>query len=437
MKRNKLIIFSLIIFISLFFSSTVNAQKSNVLIIEINDTIDQSTVELLKEGIQEAEYQKSQAVILLLNTPGGGLKQTFDIAEIIKNSKIPIVGYVYPSGSAAWSAGTFILMSTHIAAMANNTIIGSCQPVEITIEGTKTINDSKTINALVQWIQERADIYNRNKTLAKEFTIKNRNINSTIAEKYNVIEYVSDSIEILLKKIDGDIVETSYGNITIDSKYAEKICYNPSIKITFLKILSNPILQSLLLMLGIFSLIFGISSPGFGAEVFGIIAILLSLIGSGFSIPEFSIIFIILGTLLLLVEIFVTPGFGIIGIGGIICLGLGSIFVIPTFSTRNWMISMDWINDIIIMIIVAAVLISIFFGFLLYKIIQIRNKKKFIGEFKGENAITTESISPNKPGYIKYKGELWKAKSKEYIEPNTKVEILDKDDIYLIIKTKK
>ncbi len=365
MKRNKLIIISIIIFISLFFSFNVNAQISNVLIVEINDTIDQSTVELLYEAIQEAEYQKSQAIILLLNTPGGGLKQTFDIAAIIKNSKIPVIGYVYPSGSAAWSAGTFILMSTHIAAMANNTIIGSCQPVEITIEGTRTINDSKTINALVQWIQERADIYGRNKTLAKEFIINNRNINASIAEKYGVIEYVSDSIEILLKKIDGSVVETSYGNLSINTESAEQIYYTPSIKNIFLKFLSNPILQSLLLMLGIFALIFGISSPGFGAEVFGIIAILLSLIGSGFNIPEFSIIFIILGFLLLIIEIFATPGFGIIGLGGIICLSLGSIFIIPTFTTRNWMISMDWVNDIILILIVAAVLISIFFGFLL------------------------------------------------------------------------
>ena len=437
MKRNKLIIISIIIFISLFFSFNVNAQISNVLIVEINDTIDQSTVELLYEAIQEAEYQKSQAIILLLNTPGGGLKQTFDIAAIIKNSKIPVIGYVYPSGSAAWSAGTFILMSTHIAAMANNTIIGSCQPVEITIEGTRTINDSKTINALVQWIQERADIYGRNKTLAKEFIINNRNINASIAEKYGVIEYVSDSIEILLKKIDGSVVETSYGNLSINTDSVEQIYYTPSIKNIFLKFLSNPILQSLLLMLGIFALIFGISSPGFGAEIFGIIAILLSLIGSGFNIPEFSIIFIILGFLLLIIEIFATPGFGIIGLGGIICLSLGSIFIIPTFTTRNWMISMDWVNDIILILIVAAVLISIFFGFLLYKIIQIRNKKKAVGVFEGEFATTTERINPDKPGYIKFKGELWKAKSNGFIEPGTKVVIIKKDEFYLIVEPEK
>ena len=437
MKKNKILIISLIIFISFFLSINVKAQSSNVLLAEINDTIDQSTVELLYEVIQEAEYKKSQAIIILLNTPGGGLQQTFDIAAIIKDSRIPIIGYVYPSGSAAWSAGTFILISTHIAAMANNTIIGSCQPVEITIEGTRTINDSKTINALVQWIQERADLYNRNKTLVKEFIINNRNINASDAEKFGVIEYVSDSIETLLKKINGSIIETSYGNITLNTSFAEKINYNPSLKIIFLKFISNPLIQSLLLMLGIFALIFGISSPGFGAEVFGIIAILLSLFGMGFSIPEFSIIFIILGFLLLIIEIFITPGFGIIGIGGIISLSLGSIFIIPTYSTRDWMISMDWINNIIIILIVTAILISIFFGFLLYKIIQIRKKKKAIGVFIGETATTTDRITPDKPGYVRFKGELWKAKSNDFIEPNTKVNILKKDEFYLIVEQEK
>jgi membrane-bound serine protease (ClpP class) len=437
MKTKKYYISILIIFILLFLTIKVNAQNSNVLIIEIDDTINQSTVELLIEGIKEAEYLNSEIIILLLNTPGGGLKETFNIAEIIQNSKIPIIGYVYPSGSAAWSAGTFILMSAHIAAMSNNSIIGSCQPVEITMEGTKPINDSKTINALVQWIQERAEIYNRNKTIAKEFIINNRNINASLAKKNGVIEYISDSIEILLKKIDGKNVNTSQGDYSINTNTSEIIYYSPPIKVILLKYLSNPLLQSLLLMLGIFSLIFGISSPGFGAEIFGVIAILLSLIGSGFSIPEFSIIFIVLGSLLLIIEIFVTPGFGIIAIGGIICLSIGSIFVIPTFSTRNWMISMTWINDIIIILSVTAILISIFFTFVLYKILQIRKKKKSIGIFEGETAITSDIIAPDKPGYIKFKGELWKAKSKEYIEPDKKVRIIEKDDFYLIVESEK
>jgi len=367
---------------------------------------------------------------------GGGLQQTFEIADIIHDSEIPVIGYVYPSGSAAWSAGTFILMSVHIAAMSNHTIIGSCQPVEVTFEGTKVINESKIINALVEWIQERANMYGRNKTLAKEFITINRNVNATSAKELGAIEYVSGSVEQLLIDIDGVNVTTFAGNLTLDTKDAKQISYTPSFKIKFLKSISNPVLTSLLMMLGIFSLIFGISAPGFGAEVFGAIAILLSLVGSGFAVSELSIIFIIIGCLLLIIEIFATPGFGVIGIGGIICLVIGSIFLIPTFSTREWVISMDWINELVTILLVTAILFAIFFGFLLYKILKIRKKKKAVGVFVGEAAKTIDKITPDESGYVRFKGEYWQAKSDTTIEPNTKVIILKKNETVLIVKPK-
>jgi len=435
MKQKLSLIFLIFLFIFHSFTYIAGAKDLNILIVEITDTIDQSSVEILKDCMREAENKNSQAIIVLLNTPGGGLKQTFDIADMIYNSKIPVIGYVYPSGSAAWSAGTFILMSTHIAVMTNHTIIGSCQPVEVTFEGTRVVNDSKTINALVEWIQERANMYGRNKTLAKEFITINRNINATLAKEYGVIEYVSESVDQLLNDIDGVNVNTSIGNVTINTKDIKQLICKPSFSIQFLKIISNPVLTSLLMMLGIFALIFGISSPGLGAEVFGVIAILLSLIGTGFAVSELSIIFIIIGCLLLIIEIFATPGFGVIGIGGIICWVLGSIFLIPTFSTREWVISMDWINDLIIILLVAAVLIIAFFGFLLYKVIQIRKKKKAVGEFIGEKAETIDRITPERSGYVRFKGEYWQAKSNKLIEPGTKVVILKKDGSVLIVKS--
>jgi membrane-bound serine protease (ClpP class) len=187
-------------------------------------------------------------------------------------------------------------------------------------------------------------------------------------------------------------------------------------------------------MLGILALIFGISSPGFGAEVFGVIAILLSLIGSGFAISTLSIIFVVIGVLLLLVELFVTPGFGIIGIGGMICLIIGSIFLVPSYPNGEWLISMDYIENALIVLLVIVGLLAIFFAFLLYKVVQIRNKKKAIGTFKGEQAVTVDRITPEIKGYVRYKGELWQARSTVYIEPNTKVLILQKDESTLIVK---
>ena len=434
MKIKNLFFLSFIFLTFLLLSSNVHAESYNVLLVTIDGTIDQSTVELLKESMERAEVENSQAIILLIDTPGGGLSETFDIADMIKTSEIPVIGYVYPSGSTAWSAGTFILMSTHLSAMADHTIIGSCQPVEIGISGTRTINDSKIINALVGWMQERADMYGRNQTIAERFITENLNLNASQAVKYNVVEFVSSSIDQLLDDIDGTNVSTATGYVILHTKDATKTTYSPSLKVQFIKIISDPMLTSLLFLLGIFSLIFGLSSPGYGAEVFGVIAIMLSLIGSGFEISVISTIFIIIGFLLLIIEIFVTPGFGVIGIGGIISLVIGAIFLVPSFTNREWAISMDWINDLILVILVAGILIAIFFAFLLYKVLQIRKKKTAVGTFVGEEAKTIDRISSEGTGYVRFKGEYWQAKSDEVIEPNTKVVIVDKDDEILIVK---
>jgi len=419
-------------FLLIFLPASACAQNSKVMVVEIIDTIDQSTVEILTESMREANNQNAQAIVLLLSTPGGGLQQTFDIAEMIQKSQIPVIGYVYPSGAYAWSAGTYILMSTHLAAMANHTIIGSCQPVEVGLEGTKIINDSKTINALVAWIQERATLYGRNTTLVKEFITINLNVNATYAKSHGAIEFVSSDIDQLLNDVDGTNVTTAAGAITLRTKDAEQIMYKPSFKIQFFKLISNPILTSLMLMLGIFALIIGISTPGYGAEVFGVIAILLSLIGSGFSIPILSIIFIIIGCLLLIVEIFVIPGFGVVGIGGIICLIVGSIFLVPSYP--GWLISMDYTADAMTILLVLVILFAAFFAFLLYKVLQIRKKKTAIGTFIGEKAVAIDRITPDKQGYVRFRGEYWQAKSDTIIEPNTKVVVVAKDETVLMVK---
>lgn len=421
-------------FIILFLSISASAQSSSVLLVEITGTIDQATVEILSDSLKQAESLDAKAVVLLLNTPGGGLDQTFEIAAKIKQSTIPIIGYVAPSGATAWSAGTFILLSTPLAAMANHTIIGSCQPIETTLEGTRFINDSKIINALVEWLQERATMYDRNATLAGLFITKNKNVNATVAKESNIIEVVAPNVDQLLDDIDGRSITTASGLVNLETKDAEQIRYSPSIQIQLLKLISNPILASLLLMLGLFSLLIGISSPGYGAEVFGVIAILLSLIGSGFTISTLSIIFIIIGCLLLAIEIFLIPGFGVVGVGGILCLVIGSIFLIPSYPTRKWLISGEYMTDALIVMLVVIVLFAVFFAFLLYKILQIRKKKSVLGKFSGEQAVTIERITPEKTGFVRYKGEYWQAKSDTIIETNTKVIIVDKDETTLIVK---
>ena len=435
--KNKTFFILFFIFSILLLSNIVCSQSSNVIVVEIDGTINQSTVEMLKEAFNLAESEKSEAIILNLNTPGGGLQETFDIANLINKSKIPIVGYVYPQGSHAWSAGTFILMSTHIAAMSDYTVVGSCQPVEVTATGSRLINDSKTINALTKWIETRAEMYNRNKSIVKKFITENLNLNETKALEYNAIEHISSNINDLLNDINGKKVSTSKGNVTLNTSNVKQIKYSPSIKLILMEFFSNPILVSLLFMLGVFALIFGISSPGFGAEVFGVMSILLSLVGSGFSISILSIIFIVIGIILLVVEIYVIPGFGAAGIGGIISLLIGSIFLIPSYPNKEWLITMDWIQDAIIVVIAVVVLVAIFFVYLLYKILEIRKKKKATNVYIGGKATAIDKITPGKPGYVRYKGEYWKATSDDTIEQDSKVIIVGRDESILKVKAKK
>jgi len=433
MKKTKyLLIF--FFFLLLLISCSASAQTSRVLVVNIDDTIDQSTVQVITDSFKQAQNNDVQAIILQLDTPGGGLDETFQIADLIQQSDIPVIGYVSPTGASAWSAGTFILMSTPLAAMADHTVIGSCQPVETTIQGTQFITDAKIINALVAWIQERTSMYGRNQTLAAEFITQNRNVNDTMANNEGIIEVVAPTIDQLLRDIDGRNITTGNGIVTLHTAGAEQITYSPSIPIELYKIISNPILSSLLLILGIFALLIGIATPGYGAEVFGVIAILLSLIGSGFTISTLAIIFIIIGSLLLVVEIFVIPGFGAVGIGGIICLIIGSIFLIPSYPTRKWLITSGYMTDALIISLVIIVLFAFFFAFLLYKVLQIRKKKSPIGRFTGEHAVAIEQITPEKQGFVRYNGEYWQARSDVVIEPNTKVVIIEKDETVLIVK---
>ncbi len=410
------------------------AQSNSVMVVEISGTIDQSTVEIITEASTQAEQINAEAIVLLLDTPGGGLRQTFDIAALIQESEIPFIGFVAPQGSTAWSAGTFILLSCHVAAMAENTVIGSAQPVVISYEGTQTVNDSKTINALVEWLEERAAIYGRNRSVVGQFITKNLNLNETRAADLQVIEVIAEDVDALLDTIDGMNATTAAGNYTLNTAQAKQVMFSPSFKVVFLQIISDPVLTSLLLVIGIIALIFGIQSPGLGAEVFGVIAILLSLIGSGFAISVIAVVFLGVGILLLVIELFVTPGFGVVGIGGVICLIIGSIFLIPTYSNREWLITMDWINSAVSTMIVIVVIIAAFFVFLLYKIIEARKRKAATNVFVGQTAKTIDRISPGKKGYVRFKGELWHARSDIIIEPKTKVEIMAKEDSTLVVK---
>ncbi|MCJ7443624.1 MAG: ATP-dependent Clp protease proteolytic subunit [Methanotrichaceae archaeon] len=263
--------FVILFLIILLLTNPVSA-KGPVLAVNLEDAITPASDDIIKAALQKAELGDYQALMLMLDTPGGGLEETMEIINQIERTKLPVIGYVYPESATAWSAGTLILLSSDIAAMAPHTIIGSAQPVRLSPTGaTEAINDSKIINAIVALIEENARKHDRNTTAAEEFVVSNMNLNAEEAKKYGVIEYISPSPEDLLDQING----TSFKNTTLLTADSELQYFQPPLNLQLQRFFSDPMIAGLLLMIGLYAIIFGLSSPGIGAEALGVISLSL------------------------------------------------------------------------------------------------------------------------------------------------------------------
>ncbi|NLO30011.1 MAG: nodulation protein NfeD [Methanosarcina mazei] len=422
------ILFFCITLTASFMLSAEGATENRVLVLEIAESITPASDNLIADAIEIAENGNYEAFVITLDTPGGGLEETQIIIKAIENTTVPVIGFVPESGKA-WSAGTLILMGTDIAAMAPYTVIGSAQPVKMSAEGTVPVEDDKIINALVKFSVETARKHGRNETFAEEVITKNRNLNDEEALEYGVIEYRASSIPDLMAQVDGENVKGR----NLQTANAEIETYEPPFHLLFLKIISNPILSSLLLTIGLYGIIFGISNPGAGAEILGIIAIVLGLIGTGFDINIAAFFLILVGAGLLILELN-SPGFGIFGLAGLISLVIGSLFLVPLGEKNIY--TPEFTRLLVLAIVTPTVVIGLFLVYAVYKVAEIRKKKPVIGTIIGDTARTIDAVSPEKAGFVRYKGEYWKARSEEEIEVDQEVENIGKEREVLVVKRK-
>lgn len=415
------------LFLFFLFLSLTHIAGAQVIVVELNDAITPASDDIVSEALANAQISDAQALIITMNTPGGGLDETKKILDHIQNSPVPVIGYVYPKGATAWSAGTIILLATDVAAMAPNSIIGSAQPVEMSGEGIKPIKEDKIINAIVALAKEKAKQHGRNESAAEQFITTNLNLNAEEAKEAKVIEVIAESIEDLLVKVDGMTVKGK----ALKTSGVEYTYHSPSMRLMLMSTLSNPILASLLLFIGIYSLIFGLTSPGYGAEIFGVISLSLGLIGLGFSINVAGLFLIAFGIGLILFELHIST-FGIFGVAGIACVALGTILLVPTGYPN--MYSPEFQTNMLLSLLVPAIVLGIFLAFAIYKMMEIRVKRPVVGEIIGDTAETIDEITPVGKGYVRYQGELWLAKSQENIGPGKKVIIEGKDGTVLVVK---
>jgi len=422
-----LILFALAVLLPSFMLESEQTGKK-VLWVEVKDFISSATSDDIAAAVEQASTGEYSAIVLALDTPGGSLDATLDIIESMQRSDVPVIGYVYPQGKSAWSAGTIILIASDFAAMAPVTTIGSAQPVF----GTQPVNDTKTINALVEKVVSLAELHRRNVTQAARFITHNDNLTPEKALDRNIIEVVAENPRELLEKAHNATVTTLKGPKVLDTQDAEIVKHEQSIRVTLMKILADPLLSTVLLTIGFFALIYGLTSPGFGGEIAGAILVILGLIGQGFDVNWIAFALLTIGVGLLAYELY-TPSFGAMGVGGVIILIVGTALMI-TQPVQPLLVPGEHLGNLATLSTIIIAPFAGFLGFITYKVWQAKGKKRMEFIFQSKEGKALDPISSDKEGFVLVGGEYWKARSKSNIMQGEKVRVVEKQGDILVVE---
>ncbi|HHN66301.1 MAG TPA: nodulation protein NfeD, partial [Nitrospirae bacterium] len=253
----------------------VESAQKEVMVIQVQDVINPVTSEFIEKSIKKANDRAMEALVIMLDTPGGLDTSMRSIIKAINSSDIPVVVYVAPPGARAASAGVFITLAAHVAAMAPGTNIGAAHPVGIGGKMDKTMVE-KVTNDAVAYIRSIAERRGRNADWAEQAVRKSVSITASEALKLGVIDMVSNNLTDLLKAIDGRKVDTLSGKKTLHTKDAALIREEMGIRLKILAMISNPNVAYILMLLGFYGLFFELTNPGaiFPGVVGGICLIL-------------------------------------------------------------------------------------------------------------------------------------------------------------------
>ncbi len=433
--RAILLILVLLPILLAFAPNVVGEGKNVIYVLRIEGTITEGTSLDVVEGLREAEEISAEAVLIELDTPGGLVSSTLKITEAILNSETPVITYVTPKGAIAASAGSFILVSGNIAAMAPGTTTGAAMPVEIGIEGRKPAEE-KTINFYAGHIESIAASRGRNATQAKRFVTENDAFNENIALERGIIDFIAEDETELLNKVDGMQVKIGNENRTLATKNVSLYIKEKTIRSSLLEALSNPQIAFILLMVGMYGLIFGFMSPGtYVPEMIGAICLILALYGMGlFDVNMFGVLLIIIAVILFIAEA-LTPTFGILTLGGSVCLIIGAL-ILPK---EPLLFNPEWFRSFLLTVIGIAVASAVFFFFAIGAVLKVRKRKAKVGAEELIGQVTrAETDIDEDGGTIKIRGEIWNARTDEgeKIKEGEKVVIVNREGLTLIVKRK-
>ncbi|MCO5250825.1 MAG: nodulation protein NfeD [Candidatus Kapabacteria bacterium] len=405
-------------------------RNASVTMITIEGGISPAVASYIITSLEKSEEMGAEAMLLRLNTPGGLLESTRDIVSTFLNSKIPIIVYVAPGGSRAGSAGVFITLAAHVAVMAPGTNIGAAHPVGIDgSSDSSSAMTSKIVNDTKAFIRTIAEKRNRNIAWAEQTVESSISSTETEALAEGAIDFIAVSVKSLLDSADGMVVTTASGQKKLRLRDVEIIEIEKSWRDHILMTLSDPNIAYLLIMLGIYGLIFELKSPGSIAPgVVGGISLLLAAYSlKMLPVNMVGVAFILLAFILFVIEFFV-QSYGLLSVSGVVSLFFGSILLIDS--------PLEFMRISMTLIVVVTLATAVFVAILAYYGIKAQSRKKEGGSQAviGMTGTARTDFVQGTGGKVHVYGELWQAKSDDDIKIGDKVTVTAIEGFTLIVK---
>lgn len=403
-------------------------------VVKLNSIISPAAYELVTRSLKSAAQENAAVVVLEMHTPGGLYDSTQQIVQAILDSPVPVVTYVSPSGSHAASAGTYILYSSHIAAMAPGTNLGAATPVQMGQNGaekesptTKTL-EQKMTNDAAAYIRGLADLRGRNATWAEQSVRDAKSLTAHEALAQKVIDIIAADIPDLLAQIDGRNIKTVQGNfITLHTKGAAVRQITPDWRTELLEIIAHPNVAFILMTLGIYGLIYEFANPGsFVPGVTGSIFLLLGLYAMNVMPIDYAGLGLILVGMAFMIGEAFAPGFGALGIGGGIAFAAGAAMLfdstVPGYGVDPALIGATTLFSFGLLSIILALAV------------KAQRKKPVTGIEELSAAIGEIVTWADGKGEVHVTGEIWQAESDTAgLKKGDKVEIVKIEGLRLIV----
>lgn len=399
------VVFFAVLLFSALTSLSVQAKGQEIVVLQVKGTVNPVLVDYIRRGIEQAENENAVACIIKLDTPGGLDSAMRDIVQEILNSRVPVVVYVSPSGARAASAGAFITISAHVAAMAPNTAIGAASPVAIGGGEIPDTEQQKIINDASAYIRSLAETRGRNAEWAEKAVRQAVSATEQEALQLKVIDMVAPDLNTLISQLDGRQVKLLSGTlVTLNTQDAIMFTIEMNPVENFLHTIADPNIAYILLSVGMLGIIAEIFSPGLVFPgITGGICLALAFYALGMLSANIAgILLIILAFGLFVAEAF-TPGFGVLTGGGVAALVFGSLILFRG-GPPEMQIDPGLITTIVVLVVA-------FVAFAVWRIVKVHRRRATTGreELQGKIVVVKEALEPE--GTVFFEGELWHAES--------------------------